>query len=64
MASIRIYTVSTKSTGEEIFLLQTQKALQSIKQSFEYTHKDIKIYEILPDTTWNSKTVTTQGCAF
>ena len=36
----------------------TQKVLQGVKKSFEYVHWDIKIYWILPDTLWNSTTVT------
>ena len=35
----------------------TKKVLQDIKTSFEYAHLDIKIYWILPDTLWNSTTV-------
>ena len=46
------------------FTALTKKVLQAIKQSFEYSHEDIKIYEILPVTTLISTTVTTQGCAF
>ena len=44
--------------NSKVFTAIAQKVLQGVKKSFEYAHWNIKVYWILPDTLWNSTTVT------